>query len=222
MTVFAPDPNTQRRNALRLVERQQRPIAFDRCIGGHRHDIRLLRPDRRLAQRRAMHLQLGERVRLEALDQHHVDRLHPSQQLRQGGFRPGDLVQQRPTMAAGHQHLMRASLAVAVGVLARPIHVEAMMRVLHRRDAQTLPRAAAAAARRAAWSCRCQTTRRCPAPSRNTFTPALSRGQLALRQATGGWAGGVAQPGGQVVPAGPQRQPGGNPQHHLADNRRPG
>ena len=74
-------------------------------------------------------------------------------------FVAGDLVQQRPAAGAGHQHLMRAGLAVAMAVLAGPVHVEAVMRVLDGGDTQAVARAAAAAGRRAAWSCRCRTSR---------------------------------------------------------------
>ena len=45
-----------------------------------------------------------------------------------------------------------------------------------------------------------------------------SRRLLTLRQAPATRAGSVAQPGGEVIPAGPQRQSGGNPQHRLADH----
>src|SRR3954470_11612331 len=50
-----------------------------------------------------------------------------------------------------------------------------------------------------------------------TFTGEVSRGQLALGQAAGAWAGGVAYARGQVVPSGPQGERSGHPQHRLAN-----
>lgn len=77
-----------------------------------------------------MHLNLREAMGLETFDQNQVRRSHAVEQLLQHGLGARNLVQQRPA-AAGHDHdLVGTSRAVAEAVLAWPIHVEAMMRML--------------------------------------------------------------------------------------------
>ena len=73
---------------------------------------------------------------LVAFHQDQIDRMHMGQQLGQPWLGPHDLVQQRPARPGRHQDLMGAGLAVAVGVLAGAIHVEAVMRMLHGGDRQ--------------------------------------------------------------------------------------
>jgi hypothetical protein len=49
----AADPRSDRE---RIVQRQHRAVRVQRRIGGYRHDVRLRRSDRRLAECGPMHL----------------------------------------------------------------------------------------------------------------------------------------------------------------------
>src|SRR5579872_400513 len=66
-----------------IVQWQDRAFGADRLIAGDRDDVRLVWPDRRLAERRPVYFELRERVALEPLDQHEIDRIQPAQQLGQ-------------------------------------------------------------------------------------------------------------------------------------------
>src|SRR4026209_533470 len=52
-------------------------------------------------------------------------------------LRAAQLVHEHPAPRRGHQHLGCARLAVTVGILARMVHVETVMRMLDQRNAQS-------------------------------------------------------------------------------------
>ena len=110
-------------------------------VGGDRHHVRIVRVDQRLADARAIHLELGMRVALVALDDDEVDRGEPGEQLRQGELRrAAQLAHQGETVLRRHQHLGRSGHAVHVGILAGLVHVERVVRVLERRDREAARR----------------------------------------------------------------------------------
>ena len=91
-------------------------------------------------QRRAalapMHLQLGVREALEALDEDQIDRRHPCQQRVQRRLGcAAQLVDHRPAPRRGQHHLPCAGLAMAPGVLARLVEIDLVVGVLDGRDA---------------------------------------------------------------------------------------
>ncbi len=107
-----------------------------RRIRGDRDDVRIVGMNQRLAVRRAVDFELGEGVALEALDQHQIDRRQLGQQIRQVPLRlVAQLVQHRKALRRADDHLGRAGGAVHERVLARLVEVEAVVRVLERRDA---------------------------------------------------------------------------------------
>ena len=83
-----------------------------------------------------MHLQFRKRVGFEPLNQHQIHRIEPRQQIRKLRLLAVHLVQQRPTSAGGHQHLVCSRDAMPEAVLTWPVHVEAVMRVLYRGHSQ--------------------------------------------------------------------------------------
>src|SRR5579864_283550 len=106
--------------------------------GDHR---RVLAAEQRLPEGRAMHLELRMRMALEPLDEHEIDSRHVAQQLRQSrlGSAPM-LAHQRPAPLGRDHDFDRARLAVAIAVLARLVHVEGMVRMLHGGDRNAAPR----------------------------------------------------------------------------------
>ena len=72
---------------------------------------------------------------LVALDNDEIDRRELAEQLRQLRLgRPAQLVHQRPAIRRADQHLGRPGEAMAMGILARLVDVEAEMGVLDGRD----------------------------------------------------------------------------------------
>ena len=127
----------------------------------------------------------------------------------------------------GDHHLGGAGRAVLVGVLAGLVDVEAVMRVLHGRDADAARDQLGDQLRPAASSCRCRSTRRGRRSSwtrlrrawRATGSAARASRPSAARRASARWRGLAMclRPIGEVVVAGDQRQRGGDPQPDLAD-----
>ena len=82
-----------------------------------------------------MHLELGMRLPLVALDDHQIDRRQPDQQLLERRLRSAaQLVHQRKPFGRCDQHLGRTRHAVGVGILAGLVDVEPIMGVLDGRD----------------------------------------------------------------------------------------
>ena len=77
---------------------------------------------------------------LEAFDNHKIDRAQLCQQFheRRLGF-AAQLVNERPTAARGNDDLTRSGFAMQPRILARPVDVEFVMRMLDRRDFEATP-----------------------------------------------------------------------------------
>ena len=123
--------------AVHVVQVEQRQFCLHFGVARHRDDVRVVRVQQRLAGLGAPHLELGDRRELEALDQQQVagrDALHLLLERRL--VRAAQLVHQHPAPRRGHQDLRRAGMAVAVGILARVVDVEGVVRVLDQRHAQ--------------------------------------------------------------------------------------
>ena len=119
----------------RVVEIELRQFRVETLVGRDRHDIAILRMQQRLPRGRAVDLQLRHALALEALDQHQVARGQPLEQLRESRLRRApQLVHQRPAPRRADQHLAASGVAVAIGVLARLIHVEGVVGVLDEGD----------------------------------------------------------------------------------------
>ena len=105
----------------------------------------------RLAVRRTVHFDLGIRLAREALGQDQVDppRIEQGQQVAEGrlGADLVHLAHEYPAVPRGDQHLRRAGFPGAEAVLAGPIHVEAMLGVLHHGHTQSRRRREAGAPR---------------------------------------------------------------------------
>src|SRR6185503_13774747 len=98
---------------------------------------RVVGMNERLAAGGAVDLDLRKGVALEALDQYEIDRRHLADQRRQVPFRlVAQFMQHREATRRRNDHLGRAGRPVHERVLARLVEVEAVMRVLERRDAQ--------------------------------------------------------------------------------------
>ncbi len=124
-------------NRVDVVEIKHRQVGLDRLVAGHRDNIRVIRPQRRLAVGRAVDFQLGHRLILETFDQHQIAGREAGQVFVERGFRLiTQFMQQRPALRAGEHHLAGPGFAVTVGVLARPVDVEAVVRVLDDRNLQ--------------------------------------------------------------------------------------
>src|SRR5207249_1247211 len=102
----------------------------------------------RLAEYGTMHFELGMRRALVALDHHQVDRRKLLQERAERRLRlVAQFVHQRPAPLRADEDLGRPGDAMAVGILARLIHIEIMVRVFERRhreparhDARDRPR----------------------------------------------------------------------------------
>ena len=104
-------------------------------------DVRIVGMQQRLADGGAMDFELGMRLALVALDQHQIDRRQLGQQLAQRRLRlAAQFMHQRPARRRADQHFGRAGHAVAMGILARLVEVEAVMRVLERSRPQARAR----------------------------------------------------------------------------------
>jgi len=116
----------------RLVKRQLRPIAVRKtCVRRDRGYPERVRPERSLAERRPVNLQLGTRMCLKSLYDDQIDRLKNSEQVREARLKPLVFMKQRPARARGHKDLVRPSFSVAEAILAGAVHIEAMMRVFN-------------------------------------------------------------------------------------------
>ena len=91
----------------------------------------------RLAGHAAPDLELRDRRVLEALDDHEVARREAGElRVERGLGGAAKLVHQHPAARGRDEHLRGAGVAVAIGVLARLVDVERMVRVLDERHAQ--------------------------------------------------------------------------------------
>ena len=93
--------------------------------------------ERRLAVGRAIDLDLGQGITLEALDQDEVDRRKHLHELGKRRLRrAAQFAHQRQPVGGRDQHFIGAGGAMSVGILARLVDIEAVMGVLDRRDAK--------------------------------------------------------------------------------------
>ena len=101
------------------------------------------------AGRGAPDLELRDRRELEALDDQQVARREALHLLVERRLvRAAQLVHQHPAPRRGHQDLGGAGVAVAIGILARLVDVEGVVRVLDERHAQPARRRSAGSASR--------------------------------------------------------------------------
>ena len=68
-------------NRVNVGQGQHRQSSGQRSVGGHSDDARVQRVQQRLADARAVYLELGDRRRLEAFDQGQIARREPLQGL---------------------------------------------------------------------------------------------------------------------------------------------
>ena len=105
-------------------------------IAGECENSGIIRMKKRLAVRFAEHFDLGDRLALESLHDHEIDRRETREMLRERRLRRAPQVaHQREALRRCYEHLMRARLAMLVRILARRIDVEGVMRMLDRRNA---------------------------------------------------------------------------------------
>src|ERR1019366_935273 len=127
----------QAHDGLDVVEMRVRQMVRRtvRRVGGERGDARVLRVEKRLLVRRAENLDFCMRVALKTLDENEIGRTHPAQEIGKAGLvRPAAFGHEREAPGRGDENLVRARLAMEVGILARLIDIERMMRVFQRRD----------------------------------------------------------------------------------------
>ena len=87
-----------------------------------------------------MRLDLEVAVTLVTLDEHQIDRREAAQKVFQCRLLlVAQFMHQRPTVATCQKNFRRPGDAVPIAVLAFLIHVEAVMRMLQRRDANSAP-----------------------------------------------------------------------------------
>ncbi len=109
--------------------------AGEALIAGNRHDSGILRMQRRFTHGLPKDFQFGMGFGLEAFDEHQIARREASENLGQSRFgAAADLMHLHPAAGGGHDHLARPGFAVLVGILARLIDIERVMRVFHGRD----------------------------------------------------------------------------------------
>src|SRR5262245_49196811 len=132
-----PDQNI--RDALDVIEiddrnargrqRRIRSDSDDRRIGGMQHW---------LADCGTVDFEFGMRLALVAFDQHEIDGAELLEQSAQRGLgSSAQLMDERPPLRRTYQNLGRADHAMGVGILARLVDVEAVVRVLECRHLQS-------------------------------------------------------------------------------------
>src|SRR6266487_3429214 len=125
-----------------MVERcaaaSTRPVA--ESIRSDRNDVRVLRIQQGLAVVLAPNLELRQRMMLVAFNKQQIAGRNALDLVLQGGLRLAAQLVHHDPAPVGHDHdLAAAGLAVTVGILARLINVEAVMRVLDHRYPETAP-----------------------------------------------------------------------------------
>ena len=108
-------------------------------VGRDGDDARVIRIQRGLAERWPINLELGMPLALEAFHEHQVAAADPAQQFgqRRLWFRT-EFMHLHPAPCRGNDDFTRTRLAVFIGILAWRVHVEGMVRMLQRGDAQPL------------------------------------------------------------------------------------